>query len=104
MTARSWYISIPGRAPFEVHVVPEATEREMRLQYPGAIVIEPLIRTRRTATPAESAELRELIGMVAADWPEEERAAALDAAESDPEPALICWRALAVEHTSQNTG
>lgn len=42
-------------------------------------------------------ELRELVGIVAADWPDDERAEALAAALADPEAALVCFRALAAE-------
>ncbi len=46
--------------------------------------------------PAKSAdELRELVGIVAADWPDDERAEALAAALAEPEAALVCFRTLA---------
>jgi hypothetical protein len=46
-------------------------------------------------------ELRELIRMFTADWPEVERAEALRVALADPEAALICWRALAANAERQ---
>jgi len=42
-------------------------------------------------------ELRELVGIVAADWPNDERADAMAAALADPEAALVCFRALVAE-------
>ena len=46
--------------------------------------------------PAKSAdELRELVGIVAADWPDDERAEAMAAALAEPEAALVCFRTLA---------
>lgn len=42
-TSRGWRISIPGRQPFEVRVLPGATADEMQEFYPSATV-EPLIR------------------------------------------------------------
>lgn len=55
-----------------------------------------------TAAPANreltSADgLRELVAIVAADWPADERADALAAALADPEAALTCYRALVAE-------
>ena len=64
--------------------------------YEPEVRIEPRVDSvRRIATPSEAAELRELVSLVAADWPEAERAEALAAALADPEEALACWRALA---------
>jgi hypothetical protein len=48
---------------------------------------------RATATPDQEADLRELVGFVAADWPDREEALAV--ALADPADALICFRALA---------
>ncbi len=56
------------------------------------------------ATPGRSAELRELVGIVAADWPDDERADALAAALADPEAALVCFRALAAECRGATAG
>ena len=49
------------------------------------------------ATPAQADELCELVGIVAADWPDDDPADALAAALADPEAALICFQALAAE-------
>lgn len=46
--------------------------------------------------PANSAgELRDLVGIIAADWPDDERAEAMAAALAEPEAALVCFRTLA---------
>jgi len=42
-------------------------------------------------------ELRALVAIVAADWPDDERADALAAALADPAGALVCFRALVAE-------
>lgn len=42
-------------------------------------------------------ELRELVGIVAADWPDDERADAMAAALADSEAALVCFRTLVAE-------
>lgn len=42
-------------------------------------------------------ELRELVGIVAADWPNDEQADAMAAALADPEAALVCFQALVAE-------
>ncbi len=47
------------------------------------------------ATAEQAVELRELVWLVAADWPEDQRAEALAAALADPVDALTCYRALA---------
>lgn len=49
------------------------------------------------ATREQATELRELVGIVAADWPDDERAEAIAAALADPDAALVCFRALAAE-------
>lgn len=49
------------------------------------------------ATPEQGAELRALVALVAADWPEAERAEALAVALADPADALTCFLALAAE-------
>lgn len=45
----------------------------------------------------EEAELRQLVDLVSADWPPDERAEALTAALADLESALTCFRALAAD-------
>lgn len=54
-------------------------------------------------TPAQVAELRALVALVAASWPEAERAEALAVALTDPADALTCWRALAQDHRDATT-
>lgn len=49
------------------------------------------------ATPELAAELRELVAIVAADWPADEQEEALAVALSDPADALVCFRALVAE-------
>ena len=58
----------------------------------------PCVATVATvATLGQSAELRELLAVVAADWSAEEQAEALAAALADPESALRSFRALVAE-------
>ena len=45
------------------------------------------------ANRATTAELRELIAIISADWPDDERADALAAALADLAGALVCFRA-----------
>jgi hypothetical protein len=49
------------------------------------------------ATSGQAAELRELVGIVAANWPDDERAEAMATALVDPDAALVCFRALVAE-------
>lgn len=63
-----------------------------------AVATGPSVATVATvATPGQAAELRELVAIVAAGWPDDERADALAAALADPDAALICFQALAAE-------
>ena len=55
------------------------------------------------ATAQQVAELRALVAIVAADWPESERDAALAVALADPEAALVSFRALAATATLATT-
>ena len=56
------------------------------------------------ATPEQAAELRELVGIVAVDWPDVERAEVIACALADPVGALTCFRALvAGRHPAENT-
>ena len=55
-------------------------------------VASALIKREETAD-----ELRELVGIVSADWPDDERADVMAAALADPEAALVCFRALVAE-------
>ena len=40
-SARSWYVTVPGRGQFEVIVTPPTTIAEMRLLYPRAEEVVP---------------------------------------------------------------
>jgi hypothetical protein len=51
----------------------------------------------------DASEIRKLVNLVAADWPQHERAEALAVALADPVDALTCWRALADEHRTVGT-
>ena len=91
---RHWRVRSPGRDAFEVIVHPEATQTEVAELYPGAICDPIPSPPQRYATQEQAAELRELVALVAAAWPDAERAEALAVALADPVDALICWRAL----------
>lgn len=62
-----------------------------------AIVASPANDPAPVATPEQAAELRELVAIVAARWPDDERAEALAAALADPVDALLCFRTLVAE-------
>lgn len=53
--------------------------------------------SRRSATPTEASELRELVALVLANADETDRAEALALALADPEAALLSFRALAAD-------
>lgn len=53
--------------------------------------------TKTTATPQQARELRELVGMIGADWSDADRAEALAVALADPDAALTCFQALVAE-------
>jgi hypothetical protein len=79
----------------EVLFTPEATHAEVAAIYPGA-ACDPLPEPpQRPASPEEETELRALVALVTAAWPDDERADALAVALIDPVDALTCWRALA---------
>src|SRR5262249_19602076 len=81
--AQRWRVHFSSFGPMEVLFTPEATRAEVATLYAAAI-LEPLPDSvRRQATPAEADELRELVGLVAADWPDAERAEALAVALAD---------------------
>jgi len=67
----------------------------------GAIDATPVDHPRDEATPAQDAEIRKLLGVVAADWPDDERADALAAALADPGGALVSFRELAAAHNAR---
>ena len=54
-----------------------------------------------SATPEQAAELRQLVAIVAADWPADEQAEALAVALANPADALTCFRALATERAEE---
>lgn len=54
-----------------------------------------------TVVDAVAQELRELVAIVAADWPADEQAEALTVALVDPEAALTCFRALVAERAEE---
>ena len=60
-----------------------------------ATVASPANDPAPVATPEQAKELRELVGIVAADWRADERAEAMAAALAEPEAALVCFRTLA---------
>ena len=62
-----------------------------------ATVASPANDPAPVATPEQAKELRELVGIVAADWRADERAEAMAAALADPADALTCFRAIVVE-------
>jgi hypothetical protein len=95
-THHVWRVAIAGRDPFTVYVVPDATEGQMRAQYPGATIESLANPPPRRATPAEETELRALINSVADrdGWPGADREEAIAVAFADPADALACWRAL----------
>lgn len=53
-----------------------------------------------TIRDPDDAELRRLVAIVSADWPEDEKAEALAAALADREAALVCFRALVAERAT----
>jgi hypothetical protein len=68
-----------------------------------AAILAELVATNdsRVATPEQATELCELVDIVAAEWPEAERAEALAVALADPDAALICFRALVAMETHE---
>lgn len=99
-TQRStWLLHFPDSDPLSVSFCPAVTHTEALARYPQAIAAEPTPeRTRRTATVAEARELRGLIEAVYCNDPEADQAEALQAAISDPDRALICYRAICARH------
>lgn len=68
----------------------------------GATATSPAADSRTVAaTPEQATELRALVAIVAAAWPESERAEALAVALSDPEAALTSFRLLAHDAQEQ---
>ena len=101
MTSWGWRLHFSDRDPLEVYCNPDATHAEILKRYPDARAAEPIPeRIRRTPTEAEATELRALVQAIdaAEKWPVDEIEWAMDGALADPDGALICYRALAVEH------
>jgi len=95
--AQRWSIQFSTGDSLEVIFVDMTTLAELQALYPGALSAAPTTETRRTATPAESHELRALIASVIPEAPESEQAEALALAIDDADAALICYRALVAE-------
>lgn len=76
-----------------------------------AVATPPKKASASVATPANrlvTGEIRELLAIISADWPADEKADALAAALADPDGALRCFRALVAERDATtptcNTG
>lgn len=96
-TARRWLVCFPNLDPMEVLFTPDATRAEVAAIYPRARIEPQADPPQRTATPAEVAELPELVALIFADDTEDHRAEALAAALADPEAALTSFRLLAAD-------
>jgi len=92
-----WWVRFPNLAPVEVLFTPGATQAQVGAIYPGARIEPQPDPPHRTATPAEAAELRELVALIFADDTEGHRAEALAAALADPDGALTSFRLLAAD-------
>jgi len=96
-----WLLHFADRESLEVCCNPDATHAEILKRHPDALAAEPLPeRIRRTPTEAEATELRALVQAIGAaeKWPVDEIEWSTDGALADPDGALICYRALAVEY------
>jgi len=93
-----WLIHFADRDTLKVTFSPAVTQAEALAGYPDALAAEPIATApKRTATTDEATELKRLIEAVYRDDTESDRREALDTALADPEPALICYRAIALE-------
>ena len=91
----AWRLHFTDSDPLSVSFCPAATHAEALGHYPEAIAAEPIPeRARRAATKAEADELQALIERTYCDDTEAEQADALQAALSDPERALTCYRSM----------
>jgi len=89
--------ALPGDRLQASGAITDAIRATIR-EHKAAILAELAVNdAAECATREQATELRELVGIVAADWPDDERAEALAAALADPEAALVCFRALAAE-------
>ncbi len=95
----AWLLHFPDSDPLSVSFCPTVTHAEALARYPEAIAAEPIPeRPRRAATEAEARELRGLIEAVYCNDTEAAQTEALQAAISDPDRALICYRAICARH------
>lgn len=93
-SARCWRVTRPNRQPIDVLFASEVGADDVRGLYPGAMV-EPVAEARRrSATRAETEELRALIAEVLHADSEAERAETLTVACADADAALMSFRAL----------
>lgn len=100
-TSWGWLLHFSDRDPLEVYCNPDATHAAILERYPDALAAEPIpARTRRKPTEAEAVVLRALVHTIGAaeKWPADEIEWASVGALADPDGALVCCRALAVEH------
>ncbi|MCC6197758.1 MAG: hypothetical protein IT518_25185 [Burkholderiales bacterium] len=93
--AGEWYHVTRDGGTVEVAFCSPQSLAEARARYPGCAVepIEP--RPASVATPEQERELRALLAVVAADWPDRDEALAV--ALRDPADALTCFRYLAAD-------
>ena len=98
-TSFSWRINFANRDPLAVTFSPEATYAEVQASYPAVVSIETVTpQPERPANRSEATELRQLVTMIYRDDGEPYLSEALDAALAGPESALLCYRAIALEH------
>lgn len=98
VTAFRWLIHYADRDPVEVTCSPKLTHDEVLNLYPDAIAAEPMASTpSRTPTDSEAAMLRALIEAIYRDDSPDDQIEVLLSALADPESALDCYRAIAVE-------
>lgn len=86
--------AVPGGKVWATGNITDAIRATIR-EHKAEILTE--LAANDAATPEQAAELRTLVGVIAADWPPDEQAKALAVALADPASALTCFRALAVE-------
>lgn len=103
--ARRWQVHFPNLDPVEMLFTPPATLAEALDACPGAIAAEPLPESlRRAATPAEAAELRELIPRAFPGISDHDVAGVFAVACADPEAALASFRALVADDRTRIKG
>lgn len=100
-TSWTWLLHFSDSDPLEVYCNPDATHAAILKRYPDALAAEPIpARAKRKPPEAEAAELRVLVQTIGAaeKWTADELERASAGALADPDGALVCYRALAVEH------